>query len=176
MITILKTTLIILLMGRNVNIENLEKYLGRSVKNVEEIEVNKSYNVIGEDYKKYSTSFEKYKFFFFKKTCLTFSFSTNKNDIITSMFFSTKTKINKPFYHLLIEKYGEPIEMIKMGEIIKEEENIHADYIAQSVKAETKTCSFDENPLLIRWDKTNFTLQVQMDYQKNTSFFIFTVK
>ncbi len=114
--------------------------------------------------------------FFLKKACLTFSFSTNKNDIITSMFFRTKTKINKPFYHLLIEKYGEPIEMIKMGEIIKEEENIHADYIAQSVKAETKTCSFDENPLLIRWDKTNFTLQVQMDYQKNTSFFIFTVK
>jgi len=48
--------------------------------------------------------------------------------------------------------------------------------MASSSKSIAKNCSFEENPYIISWVKSNFKLDVHMDYQSKTSFVVFEFK
>jgi hypothetical protein len=154
---------------------NIEHYLG---KNISEIRskislVEDSYSPIYDKlYKSDNTLFvfyppEKYKTLFW---------GINSNNIITSIFFSTQNIIDSNFFLFLVKKYGVPTQMIKMGTITEASKSVSDDYIATSKIAGASHCSFEENPLYIIWNKVNYKIDVNMNYQRNTSLITFELK
>uniref|UniRef100_UPI000AE1E049 hypothetical protein n=1 Tax=Tenacibaculum agarivorans TaxID=1908389 RepID=UPI000AE1E049 len=76
----------------------------------------------------------------------------------------------------LVNEYGEASMMLKMNTIYNIEDYVGEEYIANTQEGETKSCTFEDDPLIITWDKDDYAFSVHMDYENNTSFFIFEMK
>ena len=162
----------------NTELGDIEQYLEKNINELQKkIHVTEDFNVISSTEKVYSSRFEKYQFSFLKKECRGgLSVGTNSKNIIESIFFGTEEIIDQEFFLLLVGKYGEPSQMIKMGMVEKTEKVFEEDYYAETVIGEAVQCSFNENPINIVWEKENYRIHIKMNYQRNTSLINFELK
>ncbi|WGH74817.1 hypothetical protein P8625_12085 [Tenacibaculum tangerinum] len=160
-----------------INLISPEKYLNKSIESLEKFKLIKVEGTISSHDKTYSSNyFDKSTLLFCTKEFKSLRVSADNNDSIKSIFFSTTTKIGVESYEKLVEEYGLPSQMIKMEEL-KEVRNFSNDaYTSMAYESSTLNCHFEDNPLIITWDKQNFLLEIHMDYQKDISFISFRVK
>lgn len=170
--------LTILLIGQmNFNIDYAENYLGGDISQLQNnIYLIKEENTFLKKKISYRYDFEKNKISFLNKICRNFFIEINNKKIITSIFIATKEKICKEIFVKLVEKYGKPVQMLRMGAIKKVKENVREDYSATSSVIEAINCSFEENPVFIKWEKIDYDINIKMDYNRNTSLITFIAK
>ena len=142
--------------------------------NLNQIDLYKS-DSISDNYHTYISKHNIEDIYFFGKKCNAIYVGTDKNNIITSFFLSTKRIIDENLFTLLTEKYGQPKELIKKGTTIYTQSNFEEDYISRSETAETLNCTFNEKPDFINWIKKNYVININFDYIRGTSMISFKI-
>lgn len=164
-------------MKKVLNINNIEEYLGMSINEIKgEVHLTEMKGVISISCKTYSSDFEKKQIFFLKNKCRTFFVNLNEKNNISSIFLGTKKIIDKNFYDILIKKYGKPNRMLKMGDIKESTRNTEKHFVSNTIIADTLNCSFEKKPEFIIWDKLKYSIDVKMDYIRDTSLIRFELK
>lgn len=100
------------------------------------------------------------EFYFLGKLCDYMYVTTNEKDIIISILFSLKGEMNTEFYQLMLLKYDNPDKMFKMESIRESQLKEEDSFIAKTEKGNAMSCTFDENPLIIEWEKNSFNLRI----------------
>lgn len=160
-----------------INLISPENYLDRNIKSLEEFRLIEIEGSISSHDKTYSSNyFNKNILLFNKKEFRSLHVGTDINDLVKSIFFSTKELIGVKSYEKLVGRYGLPSQMIKMGGLTGIGYFSNEEYTVTSYEGNGLNCGFEDNPLIIIWDKQNFILEVHMDYQKGTSFISFKTK
>lgn len=104
---------------------------------------------------------------------------TNDKYIIQSIAIQLNEVINSDFYNVLIQKYGEPnnILVIKnrklIGEGIHESPNF-TQHLRRST-FELREGNFDENPLYLVWKKQNYQIKALLRHKQNMSEITFSI-
>jgi hypothetical protein len=164
-------------MVTNQNINKIESYLGKNINNIKKDVFLISSDSISSSNKTYTHDFKNNHVYFLKKKCRALFVGTNKQDIVTSVLLATEKKIDEEFYLLLVEKYGVSSQMQKMGKVKKEsKKTIREHYSTDITVTEAINCSFNESPLNIKWNKSEFTINIKMDSIRNTSLISFELK
>jgi len=159
-----------------VSLKKPEKYLNKRVGEIENPILLENIGVISTHNKTFSAKSEDNIFLFYKEEVINLHVNTDLKNVVKSVFFRTKKRIDHDFYLQLVNDYGEASMMLKMNTVYNIEDYVGEEYIANTQQGETKSCTFEDDPLIIIWDKHDYTFSVHMDYENNTSFFIFEMK
>lgn len=135
---------------------NLEDYIGKSINEFPNAVLM---NVENESNTKVYAIDE--MFSFMEKPCSYLHIETDTNDIIQSVSFILNKKMDRNMFDLLVNRYGNPIDMFKMGEVIERQEASHSKFKSTTIKGGALACSFEEDPMFIVWKKTRFEVVVQ---------------
>ncbi|MEK6152906.1 hypothetical protein WIW50_06590 [Flavobacteriaceae bacterium 3-367] len=100
--------------------------------------------------------------------CITLE--TYNDGIIARVGITFEEKVDKSLFDLLVEKYGEPSRMLKMGTIIQEEAIEGNGYIAKSSKGLAQGCEFEDGPSYIGWRLPNHFVEVQISPDSDRTF------
>lgn len=162
------------LMQMNLSIEYPEKYLGKSLSQLDQkFVLKKKESPVPSQYISYQHDQKMGQVLFLNKACKRFMIKTNQEDEIKSVFLRTEEMINTQTYSTLVERYGLPSQMIKMGKVLKSSKSETEEYTASSEVREAIHCSFDENPIFITWEKSTYSIHIEMDYHRKTSLITF---
>lgn len=107
------------------------------------------YNVVGD----FQYLGKPYKFLFL---------FTDEKDIVKSYDILLEGDIDRPFFDLMIEQYGNPDAILSLQNTVKLESSTNENGIsANKVQGTLLECKFEENPLFIRWFKKG--IQIRFD-------------
>lgn len=98
---------------------------------------------------------------------------TNKLNTITEVSIIFLEVINNTFYKLLVKAYGAPNKILKHGKVISSEVWENNEFKSTKVVSKLEETSFSDNPVLIRWNKEKFSIDVKLNYTYNTTEIVF---
>ncbi len=97
--------------------------------------------------------------------------TTDLEGIVTEIAYGFDFKIKKDFYELIVATYGQPSKMFKHGPTNKITHNrvITHGYIGVEKRSTSIDCSFEEDPIFIIWQLSNFSISIALPPNQNTS-------
>ncbi len=97
--------------------------------------------------------------------------TTDLEGIVQEIAYGFDFKIEKDFYELMVKTYGEPTKMFKQGPInkITHDRVITHGYIGVQERSTSIDCSFEEDPIFIIWQLSNFSISIALPPNQNTS-------
>lgn len=104
--------------------------------------------------------------------------TTDLGGTVQEIAYGFDFKVKKDFYELMVETYGEPTKMFKHGSIDKtiHDRVISDGYYAVEERSTSIDCSFDENPIFIIWQLSNFSISIALPPNQNTSLITYSGK
>ncbi|MEW7277511.1 hypothetical protein ABW636_02820 [Aquimarina sp. 2201CG1-2-11] len=109
------------------------------------------------------------------------SVETDKNDTVEEITIHFGKVINRQFYDLFVEKYGEPIHIYVLSDlkvvskIDSQESNDPFHQNLTKREGDLIKGTFDDKPLFMIWEKDDFYIQAFMRYEQNISEITFSV-
>ncbi|WP_139062586.1 hypothetical protein [Aquimarina megaterium] len=158
-----------------------EKLLGKHVSIFEETIGNDFENKLFRKHSFYSIKDEFVKKYFFGLNYNTIAIQTDENEIIESISIHFRKVIDRQFFDLFVEKYGEPdhtyiISNIKVvSETTPHESNDPFHQNLTKREGDLIEGTFDEKPLFMIWEKDNFYIQAFLRHKQNISEITFSI-
>lgn len=154
----------------------IENFLG---KNINETTFNEQKPVMNSSSSNYHSLLFKNSVSYYNNGIYSVFFHTDENDAINLLSLSLVTLIDDYFYNAMIETYGIPQSVLVADEII--DLNDHSidrsnDIEVKKSFIKTKEGTFNENPILMIWEKKDYLIKVSMKYKNQKTDIVFEKK
>ncbi len=114
-------------------------------------------------------------FDFYGNSVYYLNLETDSTGTIISVGFMLEGKINRGLYDKIIEEYGSPKTILKIGQTILEQNNEDLNYSSSSTKSKAIKSSFEQDPEIIIWDLENLNFSINKHPNNTHSFLHFKV-
>ncbi|MEB3344985.1 hypothetical protein U6A24_05915 [Aquimarina gracilis] len=161
------------------NIFEFEELLGTHISTFETTIGNEFENkLFGETFYYTVDEFVKKDFFNIKYNIMTIS--KNEDNMVRSISIHFREIINKQFYDLFVEKYGEPDHTYVMSNMKVVSEGLYKsdDGFSSNLRkreGDLVEGTFDDKPLAIIWEKDGYYIQAFLRHEQNISEIMFSL-
>jgi len=100
---------------------------------------------------------------------------SNRRNIITEVSFCFLKVIDNSIFELYNNKFGYPDNILKPDKIVYNEEWENEEFKSTKVVSKLKETSFENNPILIKWNKKDYQVRIFLKHELNISEVIFSL-